>query len=349
MLGWSPPWLVERLRRARRGRRRAALVDRQPGAGPLRATSTAARVARARMREVVEAGHRLTDGADQLVDRRRSPTRAGRARSSASPTSTGSGRRSRRAVRLDEPDPVAGLARAPRRARRAAPTALNERRFDALRYRGPGTDLTIGLHPDVALAVGAASPRAAASPFVANMPTEEVFTTPDARRVEGTVAATYPLAAAGQRSSAACGSASRAAGPSRCTRTRARTFMRALRRDRRRLREARRGRPRRPHLARRPDRPRLLRHALRRERRVATSRSATAILPAIARGRGLPAEERHARGVNSSSIHTDFMIGSPGGRRLGRRRGTATETPILAKRRLGPAYTLSERDVAQPG
>ena len=50
------------------------------------------------------------------------------------------------AVRLDEPDPVAAwkdhLARLSQRA-----AALNERRFDAIRFRGPGTDLTVGLLP----------------------------------------------------------------------------------------------------------------------------------------------------------------------------------------------------------
>src|SRR5262249_18396543 len=94
------------------------------------------------------------------------------------------------AVRLDEPDPAATwdehLTRLSSRA-----TALNERRFDALRYRGPGTDLTVGLHQDgVWLSAVEVSNGIR---HVANMPTEEVFTAPDARRVDGTVAATYPL------------------------------------------------------------------------------------------------------------------------------------------------------------
>ena len=54
------------------------------------------------------------------------------------------------AVRLDEPDPVAAwkehIAKLAARA-----TALNERRFDALRYRGPGTDLTVGPAPELEL------------------------------------------------------------------------------------------------------------------------------------------------------------------------------------------------------
>ena len=46
--------------------------------------------------------------------------------------------------------PGRGLARAHRPAPGSAPRSLNERRFDRLRYRGPGTDLTIGLHAESA-------------------------------------------------------------------------------------------------------------------------------------------------------------------------------------------------------
>jgi aminopeptidase len=94
------------------------------------------------------------------------------------------------AVRLDADDPPAAwrehIARLEERA-----AALNERRFDHLRYRGPGTDLTIGLHQDSAWQ--AALDRSNGIDHVANMPTEEVFTTPDSRRVEGHVRSTLPL------------------------------------------------------------------------------------------------------------------------------------------------------------
>src|SRR5207237_9010689 len=69
--------------------------------------------------------------------------------------------------------------------------ALNARRFAALRYRGPGTDLTIGLHPESTWL--AACDEIRGIEYVPNMPTEEVFATPDARRADGTVRATYPL------------------------------------------------------------------------------------------------------------------------------------------------------------
>jgi aminopeptidase len=99
-------------------------------------------------------------------------------------------------MRLDEPDPVAAwqehLARLEERSR-----ALNDLHADALRYRAPGTDLTVGLLP-YARWMSGATDTAAGIRYVANMPTEEVFTSPDARRAEGTIRSTMPLALAGQ-------------------------------------------------------------------------------------------------------------------------------------------------------
>jgi aminopeptidase len=97
----------------------------------------------------------------------------------------------RAAVRLDEPDPVAAWEEQIARLQ-ARRDELTERRFDALRYRGPGTDLVVGLLPQSAWR-GGASVTAEGRRFVANMPTEEVFTTPHAHRTEGTVRATRPV------------------------------------------------------------------------------------------------------------------------------------------------------------
>ena len=98
-------------------------------------------------------------------------------------------------TRLDEPDPAAAWrAHMDRLDRRAA--ALNERRFDALHYRGPGTDLTVGLL-EQARWLSARFKTAGGIEFVPNMPTEEVFTTPDCRRADGVIAASRPLALAG--------------------------------------------------------------------------------------------------------------------------------------------------------
>ena len=98
--------------------------------------------------------------------------------------------------RLDEPDPVAAWTEHLDRldARGAALTAL---RPDAIRYRGPGTDLTVGLLP-TARWVSARFRTVSDIEYVANMPTEEIFTTPDPRRAEGTIRSSLPLSFGGQ-------------------------------------------------------------------------------------------------------------------------------------------------------
>ena len=99
-------------------------------------------------------------------------------------------------MRLDEPDPTAAWhEHLDRLAERTA--ALNELRADALRYRGPGTDLTVGLLPGAHWVAGA-SETASGIRFVPNMPTEEIFTSPDCRRAEGTIRSSLPLALAGR-------------------------------------------------------------------------------------------------------------------------------------------------------
>lgn len=73
---------------------------------------------------------------------------------------------------------------------------LNKEQFVALHYSAPGTDLTVGL-PKGHRWEGAGSLNARGERFMANMPTEEVFTAPDANRVDGTVVSTKPLSYAG--------------------------------------------------------------------------------------------------------------------------------------------------------
>jgi aminopeptidase len=100
-------------------------------------------------------------------------------------------------MRLDEDDPIAAwrehLARLG--ARGAALDALEP---DAIRYRGPGTDLTVGLLPKARWFSAALGETASGIPYVANMPTEEVFTSPDPQRAEGTIRASKPLVLSGQ-------------------------------------------------------------------------------------------------------------------------------------------------------
>jgi aminopeptidase len=69
---------------------------------------------------------------------------------------------------------------------------LNGQRFHALHYSGPGTDLTIGLADGHEWQGGASTAKNGIT-CNANIPTEEVFTTPHARRVEGHVVSSKPL------------------------------------------------------------------------------------------------------------------------------------------------------------
>ena len=100
------------------------------------------------------------------------------------------------ATRLDEDDPVGAwrthIARLEARA-----SILNERRFDTIHFKGPGTDLRVGLMPESRWQTGAER-TARGLIEVVNMPTEEVFTTPHRLRTEGVVRSTMPLAVNGQ-------------------------------------------------------------------------------------------------------------------------------------------------------
>ncbi len=95
--------------------------------------------------------------------------------------------------RLDEPDPPAAWRRRIDEIWQVA-SRLDELDLDALRFVGPGTDLTVGLLPSSRFAKegGGATTRTGIH-HVPNLPTEELFTTPDPERTEGVVASTKPL------------------------------------------------------------------------------------------------------------------------------------------------------------
>jgi aminopeptidase len=94
-------------------------------------------------------------------------------------------------LRLDEPAPAhaweARLAELEDAADR-----LTARRFDAIELRGPGTELTVGMLPSHRW-LAASFTRVDGLKFIPNLPTEEVFTSPDPQRVEGHVTSTKPL------------------------------------------------------------------------------------------------------------------------------------------------------------
>jgi aminopeptidase len=94
-------------------------------------------------------------------------------------------------LRLDEADPIAAWrARADTLA--SAATRLTERGFDALHYEAPGTDLTIGLLPGHEWEA-ARFTTIDGIEHMPNLPTEEVFTSPDPERADGHVTSSKPL------------------------------------------------------------------------------------------------------------------------------------------------------------
>ena len=95
------------------------------------------------------------------------------------------------ASRLDVADPVAGWKQHSANLRQQA-ALLNSKRYHSLHYRGPGTDLTIGLAEDH-LWMGGGTVAGNGIACLPNIPTEEIFTTPHCQRAEGLVTSTKPL------------------------------------------------------------------------------------------------------------------------------------------------------------
>ncbi len=95
------------------------------------------------------------------------------------------------ASRVDGEDPVAAWNAHNADLRRRTEW-MNARRFSALHFTGPGTDLTVGLADEHEWQGGASTAKNGIT-CNPNIPTEEVFTTPHAGRVEGHVSSTKPL------------------------------------------------------------------------------------------------------------------------------------------------------------
>jgi aminopeptidase len=193
-LDWSAPWALARVDYL--AEQRGALIQITGDAEPeLLADLDGARVGKTRMKEVAERYLRATN--QRLINWSIvAYPNEGWARSVfGEPDVERLWDAVITATRLDEPDPVeAWRLHIEKLTRRYE--ALNERRFDAVRFRGPGTDLTVGLTPRTRWS-GAQEETVDGREHVVNMPTEEVFTCPDRRRTEGVVRSTKPLAVAG--------------------------------------------------------------------------------------------------------------------------------------------------------
>ena len=195
MLSWTPPWLLERAKEV--GDERAAVVALTGDAEPnLLADLPGERVGKARMLELADENNR------QINEQLNNWTVIGVPNTGWAEQMFGEPDLERLwelvefSVRLDEDDPVAAWrAHVQRIGKRAR--ALNELRVDEIHFKGPGTDLRVGLLPESRWQ-GCESETAGGIPYVANMPTEEVFTTPDLRRAKGHVRSTRPLSIYGR-------------------------------------------------------------------------------------------------------------------------------------------------------
>ena len=94
-------------------------------------------------------------------------------------------------TRINVPDPVAAW-KAHDAILQSRAALMNEKRYSALQYRGPGTDFRLGLADDH-LWLGGGTTAGNGIYCVANMPTEEIFTTPHKDHADGTITATKPL------------------------------------------------------------------------------------------------------------------------------------------------------------
>ena len=188
-LTWAPPWLVQRLRELRETE--GALISLAGNPEPeLYAGLDERRVGRARSKELALESLRLSNGGANWCIAA-GPNEGWARIVFGEPDLDRLWATVARCVRLDEPDPVtAWREHLERLDARAA--LLNERRFDRLHFRGPGTDLVVGLFPETVW-MSAWEESEFGVRHVANMPTEEIFTSPDPARTEGTVRSTRPL------------------------------------------------------------------------------------------------------------------------------------------------------------
>lgn len=101
-----------------------------------------------------------------------------------------------KATRIYDNDPIASWEAHDKKLHDKA-NMMNEIQYDALHYTAPGTDLKIGLPKNHIWSGGSSKNIENNRQFMANMPTEEIFTAPDYRRIDGYVSSTKPLSYAG--------------------------------------------------------------------------------------------------------------------------------------------------------
>jgi aminopeptidase len=192
-LDWVPPWLGQRATTL--GEMAAAVIALAgPTAPGLYDDVDPARAARDRLPSVREATEVLMAGVvNWTVVPCPNPAWAALVHPDLAPEAAGERlwEQISHVCRLDEPDPAAAW-RARGEELKALARRLDALRLSALRFVGPGTDLMVGLLPGSRW-IGGGEHRRDGLPHLPNIPTEEVFTTPDPERTEGLVTSTRPL------------------------------------------------------------------------------------------------------------------------------------------------------------
>ena len=191
MLGWTPPWMVARLERAIEVGAAIIGVSADSGAEVFEGLD-GDRLARARFRDFDRVWMEGIMGRKLAWSLVAYPTEGWAREALGEPDVDRLWDAFAHALRLDEPDPAAAweerLDELQARARE-----LTARAFTALRYRGPGTDLEVGLLEGGRWLAGRER-TVHGQVHAPNLPTEEVFTSPHRERAEGTVRSTMPLA-----------------------------------------------------------------------------------------------------------------------------------------------------------
>jgi aminopeptidase len=195
VLGWTPPWMIQRLERATEIGAAVIGISDSSYADVFEGVD-GARLAAARFRDLDRTWLRAVTGGNVAWSLIAYPTERWATEALGEPDVDRLWDAVAHTLRLREPDPAdAWRIRLDELAARA--DSVTQRRFRAVRYRGPGTDLEVGLIEGARWMAGRDRTNAGRD-YVANLPTEEVFTTPHRLRADGTIRGSMPLALRGQ-------------------------------------------------------------------------------------------------------------------------------------------------------